>query len=376
MARNKVPYGPATTAITASLLLMAAVPAFAADTDTYTGTYFSIGGGYTIQENSDFTTNIKSSFNDGAAARAAIGHDFGKIRLEAELAYRKNRASAVSGAGLAAFPGVAAGPATGGFRTMSYMANMLYDFDFGSKVTPYIGAGAGVAHIQLHNLTAGGPIAGSTSDSVFALQGIVGLAYEISRKVNLTLDYRYLFGSTDAKFTDSLGRNFEAGYGNHAIMAGLTFRFGGKEEPVAQPVAQPAPPPPPAAEPEPAPPPPPAPAPEAQKVAPPTFIVFFDFDSSKITSAGQKVIDEAVTAAKDYGAAKVIVTGYTDTAGTDKYNMRLSERRAKIVQDALVAKGIDAGKISTMAKGEADPLVPTGDGAREPQNRRTEIMIQ
>jgi outer membrane protein OmpA-like peptidoglycan-associated protein len=104
--------------------------------------------------------------------------------------------------------------------------------------------------------------------------------------------------------------------------------------------------------------------------------VFFDFDSSKITDAGQKVIDEAVAAAKDYGAAKVVVTGYTDSAGPASYNLKLSEKRAKAVQDALVAQGIDAGKISAMSKGEEDPLVPTANGVREPQNRRTEIMIR
>ena len=377
MARNEVRYGPTTAAIAASIMLLAASPALAQDSNPYTGTYFSIGGGYTIQDKSTFsnTINMRSAFNDGAAVRGAIGHDFGNVRLEAELGFRQNSAKAVTVTNAGGLPGVVSGPATGKVQAMSYMANLLYDFDFGSKVTPYIGAGAGVAHIKLNNLTSGGAIAGPSSDNVFALQGIVGLAYTLSSKVDLTLDYRYFFASDDPTFTDALGRKFSAGYGNHAIMAGLTFRFGGTPEPAAQPAAQPAPPPPPAAEPEPAPP-PPAPAPEAQKVAPPTFIVFFDFDSSKITAAGQKVIDEAVAAAKDYGAAKVVVTGYTDSAGPASYNLKLSEKRAKAVQDALVAQGIDAGKISAMSKGEEDPLVPTANGVREPQNRRTEIMIR
>ena len=378
MAKYEVRYGPATAAFAASIMLLAASPAFAQDSNPYTGTYFSIGGGYTIQDKSTFSNviNMRSAFNDGAAVRGAIGHDFGKIRLEAELGYRQNSAQSVAVTNAGGLPGVVSGPATGKFQTTSYMANMLYDLDFGSKVTPYIGAGAGVAHIKLNNLTSGGAIAGPTSDNVFALQGIVGLAYELSSKLDLTLDYRYFFASDDPTFTDALGRKFDAGYGNHAIMAGLTFRFGGKSEPAAQPVAEPAPPPPPAAEPEPAPPPPPAPAPEAQKVAPPTFIVFFDFDSATITPDGQKVIDEAVTAAKDYGAAKVVVTGYADRAGPDNYNLTLSQRRAQAVHDAMVVQGIDAGKISVMSKGEEDPLVPTANGVREPQNRRTEIMIQ
>jgi outer membrane protein OmpA-like peptidoglycan-associated protein len=162
-------------------------------------------------------------------------------------------------------------------------------------------------------------------------------------------------------------------------MAGFLFRFGGKKEPAAQPVAQsaPPPPPPPAAEEQPAPPPPPpAPAPAPEKAAPPTFLVFFDFDSSTITDQGQQVIDQAVEAAKSYGAAKVIAIGYADRAGTESYNLALSKRRAEAVRKALVSQGIDDGTISVMAKGEADPLVPTPDGVREPQNRRVEIDIE
>jgi len=386
MAETTPRVGPGIAAVAASLLMLTASPTFAQGTGGQNIiNYFSVGGGYTIQDNSKLSNsvNMKALFDDGAAIRAALGHDFGKIRLEGEIAYRDNNASTLRVTNAGGLPGVVSGPASGDVKAISYMVNALWDLDFGSKVTPYIGVGAGMAHIKLDSYSAGGPVTGYASDNTFAMQGIAGLAYSLSRKVDLTVDYRYMFAADDARLRDSLGRTIHADYGNHAVMVGLTFRFGGAAEPQpqAQPAAQPAPPPAPAPAPAPQaeqtpPPPPPAPAPQAKKTPPPTFIVFFDFNSAKITTQGQQVIDQAVKAAKDYGAARVIVTGYSDRSGPAAYNLKLSKRRAQSVHDAMVAQGVDAGEISTTAKGEENPLVPTKDGAREPQNRRAEIMIQ
>jgi len=55
--------------------------------------------------------------------------------------------------------------------------------------------------------------------------------------------------------------------------------------------------------------------------------------------------------------------------------MGLSERRASVVRDALVARGIGAGSIQTQARGETDLARPTRDGVREPLNRRTAVTI-
>jgi hypothetical protein len=55
-----------------------------------------------------------------------------------------------------------------------------------------------------------------------------------------------------------------------------------------------------------------------------TFIVFFDFDKSNLTEKAQEVVAEAVKAAKANGFVKVMVTGHTDTVGSDTYNQALS----------------------------------------------------
>jgi OmpA-OmpF porin, OOP family len=86
-------------------------------------------------------------------------------------------------------------------------------------------------------------------------------------------------------------------------------------------------------------------------------------------------VTEAVKSAKANGFVKVLVTGHTDTVGSDSYNQGLSVRRAESVKDAMVAQGMDGSSISIEGKSFHDPLVPTGPGVREPQNRRAVIDL-
>ena len=72
---------------------------------------------------------------------------------------------------------------------------------------------------------------------------------------------------------------------------------------------------------------------------------------------------------------KVFITGHTDTVGSHSYNQGLSERRAEAVKDEMVTEGLDGSQISTVGKSFDDPLVPTGPGVREPQNRRAVIAL-
>jgi hypothetical protein len=123
---------------------------------------------------------------------------------------------------------------------------------------------------------------------------------------------------------------------------------------------------------EPPPPPPPPPPPVAQA---PTFMVFFDWDSSRLSVASLNVITQAVTAFRSTGNARITATGHTDTTGSDSYNMALSLRRANAVKNELVRQGVPADAVAVVGKGESQLLVPTGDQVREPQNRRVEIVI-
>jgi hypothetical protein len=123
---------------------------------------------------------------------------------------------------------------------------------------------------------------------------------------------------------------------------------------------------------EPAPPPPPPPPPPAQ---PTSFMVFFDWDRSNLTTQAMNTIQQAAQAYKSRGSARITATGHTDTSGPDSYNMALSLRRANAVKNALVTEGVPAAAIAVVGRGEQAPLVQTGDGVREPQNRRVEIVM-
>lgn len=110
--------------------------------------------------------------------------------------------------------------------------------------------------------------------------------------------------------------------------------------------------------------------------APEKFLVFFDWDKAVVTTEGRKVIANAAEAYKTSGQATIVATGYTDLSGPPAYNYKLSERRAAAVKAELVRLGVAATSITTIGRGENDPLVPTADGVREPQNRRVEIQLQ
>jgi outer membrane protein OmpA-like peptidoglycan-associated protein len=124
---------------------------------------------------------------------------------------------------------------------------------------------------------------------------------------------------------------------------------------------------------------PPAPLIVAEAPPPPPvvrqFVVFFDFDRSNLTPEAMQVVGAAVATAKSSGMAKIVVTGHTDTVGSQRYNQALSERRATAVKKELVRVGLNGRDIETVGKSFSEPLVATGPGVREPQNRRAVIDL-
>ena len=105
-----------------------------------------------------------------------------------------------------------------------------------------------------------------------------------------------------------------------------------------------------------------------------SYMVFFDFNKSDLTAQAAKIVDQAAANAASAKATTLSVTGYTDTVGSDAYNMRLSRRRAESVAAKLEKDGVPASEIAIVAKGKHDLLVPTADGVKEPQNRRVTIV--
>jgi outer membrane protein OmpA-like peptidoglycan-associated protein len=97
-----------------------------------------------------------------------------------------------------------------------------------------------------------------------------------------------------------------------------------------------------------------------------------------LTPDAQSVAQEAATYATggQPPSQHVSVVGHTDTSGSVPYNMRLSERRAKATADQLVADGVPQGTLDVSWKGKSEPAVQTGDGVKEPLNRRAVVTVQ
>jgi outer membrane protein OmpA-like peptidoglycan-associated protein len=108
-----------------------------------------------------------------------------------------------------------------------------------------------------------------------------------------------------------------------------------------------------------------------------TLRINFDTNKADIRKADLPELQNAIEFVKMYPNTKVQVVGYTDDRGTDKYNLKLSQRRADAVKKYLVDNGhVKAENITSEGKGKADPV---GDNKTEKgrfENRRVEIREQ
>jgi outer membrane protein OmpA-like peptidoglycan-associated protein len=103
--------------------------------------------------------------------------------------------------------------------------------------------------------------------------------------------------------------------------------------------------------------------------------VRFDFDKSDLRPENREVLSRiagVLTALKGYN---IYVYGYTDDVGTQDYNKKLSERRARAVRDYLVQAGLDPNIITAKGYGKADPRVAGDSSNARAINRRVEIGI-
>lgn len=86
-------------------------------------------------------------------------------------------------------------------------------------------------------------------------------------------------------------------------------------------------------------------------------------------------VEQVVTLLRDYPKALLIIEGYTDNRGSEQLNDRLSLQRAKSVQQALVADGLNATRIRTRGLGSADPIADNDTREGRDKNRRVEVVF-
>ncbi|MCG8443078.1 MAG: OmpA family protein [Caulobacterales bacterium] len=284
---------------------------------------FMVGVGYMLENNWRFDVDAVDRYSDLGAVNDAVG--------------------------------------TSDWQNVAVMLNAIYDLNRDGTVSPYLGAGFGVSHNQL-SIEAGG-VDESFADVNLGVQALAGLGVALSERVTADLEYRY-FRSGEAE--NDAGLNFQS-LDTHDVLVGLRLAFGRSAAPAAAAAA----------------PPPPAPPTERAAPAPAVvtcndvdFIVYFEWDRADLTTEARDVIADAADRAGDCDIARVVVTGHTDRSGSAAYNEGLSDRRARIVREELIRLGVLASQITLNAAGETSPAVQTPDGAREPDNRRTEVVIQ
>jgi len=365
----------------ASLLLSTSATAVMADDSYYAGFEF----GFTGAERQSIDTGIDElSLSDkknlGPVGGIYAGRTMGNWRLEGQLSIRNNRYHSIDVANTAGLDLNEDHSLAGGVqKSTALMANAWYQFADLNGWKAFIGAGVGVADVEVDRFRSGSTLISNDSHWQFASQLMTQIVKPIDGGLEFGMGYRH-FRTVSSHFQTEAGISPYKAV-NNEVFVRLSWRFGAESEPrQAEPVRQ-------APEPvvrqEPAPAPVATPQvveekkPEPKPVAlPGPFMVFFDFDKSDITPDAARIIKAAAKAFKEHKAVRIMATGHADRAGTEAYNQALSERRAAAVKAALVAEGVEGRFIMTAAKGENSPLVATEDGVREPQNRRAEIVLK
>jgi outer membrane protein OmpA-like peptidoglycan-associated protein len=296
--------------------------------------------------------NLGAEFSWGYAGVLSLGWGYGNgLRTEIEASYRSNEVSDIT-SGSATQSG-----STGTATSYGAMLNLLYDINIGGAlggITPYVGAGVGYIWHDYDEVgtNVGGVKSVVTGDNGnWGGQAIAGLSFPISAVPGLamTAEYRFMMtagheiSSTNAGSTTKV----DVDNVNHSLLVGLRYAFN------AAPVVAAA----------------------APVAAARTYLVFFDWNKADLTDRARQIIGEAASA-RGTGVTRIEVNGYTDRSGSDQYNQGLSTRRANAVAAELVRRGVPRNEIATRGFGEANPLVPTADGVREPQNRRVEIILK
>jgi len=332
--------------------------------DMYRGAWYAVPGISYMNTDSDLDAN------NGGGAFLAIGKELSPSwDLQGRLGYnRASEDSNVAGIG-------------GRYKSTQLGLDALYMFSR-DQFRPFLLAGLGATR---NNVDYTNPADASKTSWLGSLG--LGAQYLFSDSFGLQADVREQWSRAKTALDNNIPGNKATNTASNTLLnLGGIFRFGAPAPVVAEPAPEPAP----IAAAEPAPEPAPAPAPEPVVCTPTTETIsvgaekLFGFDKANLKDEGKAALDEAAAKIKANPEIKaVIVTGHTDRIGSEAYNQKLSERRAKQVADYLVAQGVDSSIISSAGKGESEPVVQcAGNKATKKlvsclqPNRRVEIRAE
>ncbi len=274
------------------------------------------------------------------------------------------------------------------------VAGRWYFGDVGNSWRPYImGALGAVRHKAYSGFLLEGNFRanGGGWDPMAALG--VGIAYNLSDRLSIrgeiaarydhdnnSENSQYAFNGSPVNLPAQYGFKQHSGFTDGIATIGLTYSFGGHAAAAAVTQTTTTPPPPP---------PPPA---REQAVQQQTTIdlrgVEFKFDHPRPgeklvpslkapTADSVQVLDEAIDTLKRNPNVKVEVDGHTDSVGSDAYNQKLSERRAKGVYDYLTEHGVPSSQLDgPKGFGKTQPIDTNDTAAGRQRNRRTELKVE
>ncbi|KJK07212.1 Outer membrane porin F precursor [compost metagenome] len=103
--------------------------------------------------------------------------------------------------------------------------------------------------------------------------------------------------------------------------------------------------------------------------------VMFAYDSAELTSSADSQLQALISKLNASSVASVKVIGHTDSRGSDAYNQTLSEQRASSVAEYLISQGLSPSKVTSMGRGESEPIADNDTEAGRAQNRRVELHL-
>lgn len=207
---------PGTSVIGRALLAAAVATTGLQVAQAANGNYISIYGGLNDLDDTSIDSSdagrISSDFDEGYGVGAAIGRWFDAQRhwrAEVEFAYRENDFDRIGRRG--------GGDAE--LSSQAYMVNGYYDFRPNASFSPYVGAGVGIADVEVEDVPfSGGRL--DDEDSVFAYQFIGGVGYGLTERVDLFGELRYL-ATDEPRFNGGQ----ELDYETVNALAGIRYSF-------------------------------------------------------------------------------------------------------------------------------------------------------
>jgi outer membrane protein OmpA-like peptidoglycan-associated protein len=104
--------------------------------------------------------------------------------------------------------------------------------------------------------------------------------------------------------------------------------------------------------------------------------VLFDVDSAVLAPGARSTLDQTAQVLMDFPKTAVVVEGFTDSTGTETHNLDLSQRRADMVANDLIGRGVDPARVTAIGYGESHPVASNATPEGQRQNRRVEILLK